>query len=76
MTDELLSPAQAAERLGVSARRVRALIHEGRLPAVRVGGRHILRASDVAAFERLPHGYPKGRPRGKRLVEIFAALDR
>ena len=58
--DRLLSSVEAAERLGVAPQRVRALIAAGRLPAVRVGNRHVLDAEVVKSFgrrERVP-----GRP--------------
>lgn len=63
MTDDLLSIAQAAERLGVSTSRVRALIREGRLPRRKIGSLHVLTPADCDALERLPVGWKKGRPR-------------
>ena len=47
--DDLISTAEAARRLGVSSRRVRALIAEGRLDAIRVGRISLIRAASVAA---------------------------
>lgn len=63
-----LTIPQAAARLGVSSRRVRALITQGRLTVVEReetprGPVNWLAAAEVDAFTRLPVGYPKGRPR-------------
>jgi excisionase family DNA binding protein len=59
----LLSFAQAAQRLGVSRQRVHALVKEGRIPTVQVGPYRLIEPTALTAFERLPAGYPKGRPR-------------
>jgi len=42
-----LSPAEAADRLGVTQRRIYALINENRLRAERVGGRLLIDRDDV-----------------------------
>ena len=39
MTDETLTPRQVAEELGVTVRTVQRWVADGRLPAIRVGGR-------------------------------------
>ena len=59
MTDEiLLTTPEVAERLGVSIRRVQALIHSGRLPSQQFGRDHLIRESDlVLVADRKP-----GRP--------------
>jgi excisionase family DNA binding protein len=57
MTD-LLTLAQAADRLGVSRQRLHALIQAGRLPAERLGHAWIIRAADLAAFTPRPPGRP------------------
>jgi excisionase family DNA binding protein len=56
---KLLSTTEAATHLGISKRRVLALISEGRLPALRVGGRFVVREKDLAAYRPLPTGRPK-----------------
>jgi excisionase family DNA binding protein len=61
MPDELLSTTTAAARLGISARRVVALIDTGRLPAIRVGRSWVIRAADLAKVADRPNGWPKGR---------------
>lgn len=60
MTD-LLSVAQAAERLGLTEHGVRYLIRRGTLPATRISGVWTLRPADV---ERVAQQRPAvGRPR-------------
>jgi excisionase family DNA binding protein len=58
----LLTTNDAAARLGLSARRVRMLIDEGRLPAVRVGRDWLIQERDL----RLVAVRPNGRPRGTK----------
>jgi excisionase family DNA binding protein len=60
---DLLSTQEAAARLGVSPRRVVALIDTGRLPAIRVGRSWVIRAADLAQVADRPNGWPKGRRR-------------
>lgn len=56
---KLISTDEAAERLGVSGRRVRQLIDEGKLPAQYVGGGYVI---DEATLEGVRvYGKP-GRP--------------
>ena len=59
-----LTTAQAAERLGVSRRQVQSLIQSGDLHAVKWGRDYQLSSADVAAYQRQPRGWPKGRKRG------------
>ena len=60
---EFISTKEAAERLDVSARRVRQLIASGQLAATKVGRDYIISAAAVEAYEPQPVGYPKGRRR-------------
>lgn len=53
----------AAARLGVSPRRVRALIKDGRLPAQRIGRDWLIEEGDLERVRERPTGYPKGRKR-------------
>ena len=62
--------AEAAERLGVSKRRVRQIVADGRLTVsrtIQVGALsvHLLSREQVEAFARLdrPHGNYSGKPR-------------
>jgi excisionase family DNA binding protein len=54
----LLSTAEAAAELGISAARVRKLIEGGQLPAERIGGRWVVKESDVKAWAAEPPGRP------------------
>jgi len=63
MADELLSTVEAAARLGITPRRVVALVTAGKLRATRVGRSWVIKASDLAAVQDRPQGWPKGRPR-------------
>ena len=56
-----LSPAEAAARLGVTARRVRMLVADGALRSVRVGDRALVRREDVEARAR-EGSAAEGRP--------------
>jgi excisionase family DNA binding protein len=60
-TMELISTAKAAEVLGVSERRVRVLITEGRLPAQKVGRDYVVNADDLALVAKRPTGRPKAK---------------
>jgi excisionase family DNA binding protein len=52
ISHEYLSASEAAIRLGVTPRRVYALIDSGRLPAVRVGGHLVIARRDVESREQ------------------------
>lgn len=54
-----LSVAEAAKRIGVDRSRVYRIIKAGRLKAVEVAGRIVLRESDVAKYKPLPIGRPR-----------------
>lgn len=60
MRTDYLSPAEAAQRLRVTPRRVYALVKEDRLRAERVGGRLLIDRGDVEA--RAVSGANVGRP--------------
>jgi excisionase family DNA binding protein len=59
----LIGTSEAAMRLKISERRLRALLDDGRIPALRVSGRWVIDAADLAryGFPRLP-----GRPLSQR----------
>jgi excisionase family DNA binding protein len=57
--EELLSPEQAGERLGVSVYTVRRWIKEGRLRAFKPGKEYRIRASDLEEFLRAREVRPK-----------------
>lgn len=56
--DDVLNTEQAAERLGVSTRRVQQLIKSGRLPAREFGGSYMISAGDLKLVEMRPPGRP------------------
>jgi excisionase family DNA binding protein len=59
MTKEnLLTTPQVAERLGVTVRRVQALIKEGRLPSQQFGRDHLIKERDLKLVENRKPGRP------------------
>ncbi|MBA3334548.1 MAG: helix-turn-helix domain-containing protein [Acidobacteria bacterium] len=57
---DLITTKEAAEKLGVSMRRVTALIKDGRLPSQQVGREHLIKESDLELVrERKPGRPPK-----------------
>jgi excisionase family DNA binding protein len=56
----ILTAAQAAERLGVSARRVQQLVKDGRLPAEQFGGALMIKEEDLKLVENRKVGRPRG----------------
>ena len=64
--DRLLTPQEAAERLGTSLRFVRRLIFERRIPFTKVGRYVRITASDLDAFiasGRVESGTPPSSPK-------------
>lgn len=57
--DELLTTQQAAERLGVTAGRVRQMVADGVLPATRMGRDNFIRVSDLKLVEDRKPGRPR-----------------
>lgn len=66
-----LTTVEAARRLGVTRRRVLALIEAGRLKAVRFGCAYALKAEDVDALTVRIQGRPT-----KAILEIRAIAER
>ena len=56
---KLLSAKEAAEKLGVSDRRIRFLITDGKLPATRVGNSYVIQESDLKIVAERKTGRPK-----------------
>ena len=56
-----LTTEQVAQRLGVTPRRVRALITAGRLKAKKIGRDYLIDSRDLAKFTPLPPGRPAGK---------------
>ena len=71
--DKILTTNQVAEILGVSLRRVQALIADGRLPSQQIGREHLIKASDVKLVENRTVGRPSNRWKGYTL--FFSEYD-
>lgn len=65
----ILTTAQAAERLGVSARRVQQLVKDGRLPAEQFGGALMIKEEDLKLVKNRKVGRP---PKAKVEIESKA----
>ena len=61
-TEELLSPQEAGDRLGVSVYTVRRWIKEGKLRAFRPGKEYRVRVADLEEFFAAREVHPKARP--------------
>lgn len=62
----VIGTLKAGERLGVSAKRVQALIKSGRLPAVLLGGVYLIEEKDLKLVKNRPPGRPKSGKAGKK----------
>jgi excisionase family DNA binding protein len=56
---KLLTTKQAAEKLGITPRRVQALIEAGRLPASKFGRDYMIKEADLKLVEDRKVGRPK-----------------
>ena len=67
---KMLTTPQVAERLGVTVRRVQALIAAGRLPSQQFGRDHLIIESDLRLVEDRKPGRPskEGAPKGTASV--------
>jgi len=63
---KLINTAEAARKLGVTANRVRALIHSKRLKASRFGRDWLIDPKDLSAVKKRTPGRPKSRKSTKR----------
>jgi len=61
----LLNTTAAAARLGISPRRIAALIVAGRLPAQKIGRDWLIEETDLALVAERRPGNRTGRPRRK-----------
>jgi len=61
MSDALLGTRDAATGLGITPRRVVALIRAGRLPALRVGRSWVIREADLELVKERRPGRPSNR---------------
>lgn len=69
---DLLTTRQVAQRLGVSASRVRQFIIDGRLPAIKLGRDNLIREADL----RLVEDRKAGRPSNKKAASTRKSTDR
>jgi len=56
---ELLTTKEVAEKLGVTLRRVQAMIETGRLPATKFGRDYMIKETDLKLVENRKVGRPK-----------------
>lgn len=56
--EKLISSKEAAEKLGVSLRRVQALITSGRLPAQKIGNSYVVNEKDLELVKERTPGRP------------------
>ena len=68
MPDDSLTPRQVADELGVTVRTVQRWVADGRLPAVRVGGRVRVSRSSLGAVAGASSG-----PHGRRIESLLIA---
>jgi len=54
----LITTKEAAENLGISMRRVTALIKKGRLPSQQIGREHLIQKSDLELVRERKTGRP------------------
>jgi len=59
----LLTTREAAAALGITPRRCRQLIEQGKLPAARLGRDWLIEAGTLTGFQLPAKGWVKGRPR-------------
>jgi len=55
----LISSKEAAKKLGLSLRRVQALITDGRLPAQKIGNSYVVNEKDLELVKERTPGRPK-----------------
>jgi excisionase family DNA binding protein len=56
---DFLTTRQAAERLGITPRRVQALVTTGRLPAIKFGRDYMIKEKDLKLVENRKVGRPR-----------------
>jgi excisionase family DNA binding protein len=75
MADKLLTTPEVARRLGVTQRRVLALIEAGRLPSKQYGRDHVIREKDIELVAVRKWGRPSKEESEKRRKKRAAAKD-
>jgi excisionase family DNA binding protein len=61
---DYVTTREVGRLLGITDRRVRQLIAEGRLPACKLGKVYLIRREDIERVRRRIGGWPKGQARG------------
>jgi excisionase family DNA binding protein len=56
---DFLTTKEAAERLGITPRRVQALVTSGRLPAQKIGRDYLIKEKDLKLVENRKVGRPR-----------------
>jgi excisionase family DNA binding protein len=64
--EDWISQAEAARLRGVSPQGISDLIERGRLRTLRIGGKTLVRRSEVVAFARKPGGRPPKKAAPKK----------
>jgi excisionase family DNA binding protein len=59
MIEGYVTTAECAERLNVSLGRIRQLVANGRLPAIKVGNTNLVKETDLKLVENRTNGRPK-----------------
>lgn len=67
--NDFISTRAASEKLGLSVRRVQALITSGRLPAEKIGNSYVVREQNLKLVEDRPTGRPAKRAESKNGVK-------
>ncbi|HVG20138.1 MAG TPA: helix-turn-helix domain-containing protein [Blastocatellia bacterium] len=62
----LLTTKQVAERLGVTTKRIQAMIRDGRLPAEKFGRDYLIKESDLKLVEDRKPGRPSKQAKKRR----------
>lgn len=73
---KLLTTQEAAERLGVTSARIRAMILAGRLPAEKFGHVHMVREEDLALVAERKPGRPPSKAPGAKKTARKKALKK
>ncbi|WDZ83407.1 helix-turn-helix domain-containing protein [Micromonospora cathayae] len=74
MSDEMYSPEQVADLLGLHVRTVRGYIRGGRLRAVRIGKQYRITRADLDVFTGRPQAGP-APPTARAVVEVSSIVQ-
>jgi excisionase family DNA binding protein len=74
--NELLTTQQVAEKLGVTAGRVRQMIVDGQLPAIKMGRDNFIKESDLRLVESRKVGRPPKQAEATKKAKPHEAKKR